>query len=118
MQYYHLLPVGRGILSTIYAIPRGRLDDDSLYELYSTTFADEPFLRISKPGETLPSLKDVRGTNICAIAPGIDERTETLVVVSCLDNLVKGAAGQALQNMNLMTGQGETTGLELAPLHP
>lgn len=114
----HLLPVGRGILSTIYAKPVREMDNDILHGIYCETYKDEPFVRISKPDDSLPSLKDVRGTNICSIAPRMDMRTGTVVIVSCLDNLVKGAAGQALQNMNLMTGQPETAGLDYAPLHP
>jgi N-acetyl-gamma-glutamyl-phosphate reductase len=81
-------------------------------------YGEEPFLRVHAPEDALPSLKSVRGTNICAVAPRVDRRTGTVIVVSCIDNLVKGAAGQALQNMNLMTGQRETAGLEIAPFYP
>jgi N-acetyl-gamma-glutamyl-phosphate reductase len=102
----------------VYAKPLRQLDNEILCGIYREAYKDEPFLRISKSGDTLPSLKEVRGTNICAIAPRVDLRTGTVVIVSCLDNLVKGAAGQALQNMNLMTGQPEKAGLEYAPLQP
>jgi N-acetyl-gamma-glutamyl-phosphate reductase len=114
----HLLPVSRGILSTLYAKPARDLDDRTLCDIYLEAYRDEPFLRISNPGASLPSLRNVRGTNICAVAPRMDPRTGTVVVISCLDNLVKGAAGQAVQNMNLMTGQPETTGLLHPPHHP
>jgi N-acetyl-gamma-glutamyl-phosphate reductase len=66
----------------------------------------------------LPSLKDVRGTNFCRIGTRIDDRTGTCIIFSCIDNLVKGASGQAVQNMNLMMGFDETTGIEGAALHP
>ncbi|UCG39452.1 MAG: N-acetyl-gamma-glutamyl-phosphate reductase [bacterium] len=114
----HLLPLSRGIFSTIYCLHEGKLDESTLGGLYTGRYAGEPFVRISAPGAPLPSLKDVRGTNLCIVAPRLDGRTGTLVVISCLDNLVKGAAGQAVQNMNLMTGHPETAGLTDLPLLP
>ena len=68
--------------------------------------------------DALPSLAEVRGTNKCIISPRLDSRTGKIIVFSCIDNLVKGAAGQAIQNMNLMTGMEERAGLDLQPLHP
>jgi len=114
----HLLPVSRGILSTMYVRPIGEISDDKLYSAYIEFFKGEPFVRVSGPGEILPSLKDVRGTNRCIIGPRFDSRTGMIVVVSCIDNLVKGASGQAVQNMNLMMGFTETTGIEQTALHP
>lgn len=114
----HLLPVSRGILSTIYVRPALDLNDNKLLALYAEFYRGEPFVRLSGPDGVLPSLKDVRGTNLCCIGPRLDKRTETIVIVSCIDNLVKGASGQAVQNMNLMMGLPETTGIEQTALHP
>jgi N-acetyl-gamma-glutamyl-phosphate reductase len=114
----HLLPVTRGILSTVYARPVGSLEDEDVFRVYMDAYETEPFLRVHGPGESAPSLKDVNGTNLCAVAPRIDQRTGLVVVVSCIDNLIKGAAGQAVQNMNLMTGLEEATGLSYAPILP
>jgi N-acetyl-gamma-glutamyl-phosphate reductase len=115
----HLIPVSRGILSTIYCKPVGRiLNDEELYRVYSEYYSQEPFIRISAPDSPLPSLKDIRGNNDVFIGPRSDARDGRITIVSCLDNLVKGASGQAVQNMNLMAGFPEETGLELMPLHP
>jgi N-acetyl-gamma-glutamyl-phosphate reductase len=114
----HLLPVTRGILSTIYALPVDPLDDETVFRVLLDAFEREPFIRIHPPGEGLPSIKEVNGTNTCSLGARVDGRTGSLIVVSCIDNLVKGAAGQAVQNMNLMTGQEETTGLLYSPLYP
>ena len=115
----HLLPVSRGILSTIYCRPEDRiLDDEELYSIYAEYYRGEPFVRISGPDTPLPSLKDIKGTNEVFIGPRSDQRTGKLTIVSCLDNLVKGASGQAVQNMNIMAGFPETTGLEQTPIHP
>lgn len=114
----HLVPVTRGILSTVYARPVADPDNGLLYRVYMETYRDEVFLRVHGPEEELPSLKTVRGTNTCALAPRVDSRTGVIIVISCIDNLVKGAAGQAIQNMNLMTGQQETAGLQIAPFYP
>jgi N-acetyl-gamma-glutamyl-phosphate reductase len=114
----HLIPVSRGILTTIYAQPLSPLDDDSLFQLYQDRYADEPFIRVRAADQPLPNLKDVRGTNLCVISPRVDRQNGRVIVLACIDNLVKGAAGQAVQNMNLMTGQPETAGLEDLPLAP
>jgi N-acetyl-gamma-glutamyl-phosphate reductase len=114
----HLVPVTRGILSTIYARPAADPDIGLIYRTCLDAYQKEPFLRVHGPEDDLPTLNTVRGTNICAVAPRVDRRTGTVIVVSCIDNLIKGAAGQALQNMNLMTGQAETAGLEIAPFYP
>jgi N-acetyl-gamma-glutamyl-phosphate reductase len=114
----HLLPVNRGILSTIYANPTGFKEDDTLHSIYRKYYEAEPFVRISTPDSPLPSLKDIRGTNEIYIGLRSDKRNGKITIVSCLDNLVKGASGQAVQNMNLMAGYPEKTGLELTALHP
>ncbi len=115
----HLLPVARGILSTLYASPAGALPgEEELVEIYRARYAGEPFVRVRGSSEPLPSLKEVRGTNRCIIAPRVDKRAGRLVVISCIDNLVKGASGQAVQNMNLMLGLPETEGLADLPLWP
>jgi len=114
----HLLPVSRGILSTIYARPSVPMDGKTLHRLFEEYYSGEPFMQIRGPGEPLPALKDVRGTNFSCIGPRYDERTGTVVIVSCLDNLVKGASGQAVQNMNIMTGFPETEGLTQTAMHP
>ena len=102
----HLLPIKRGIISTIYATPLASEDDiRTAYEVY----ADEPFVQVY--GSGLPEIKHVAGSNNCAIGLVLDERANKLVIVSCIDNLLKGAAGQAVQNMNIMFGYDETQGL-------
>ncbi len=114
----HLLPVNRGILSTIYVRPIVNSDDYKLLALYAEYYRGEPFIRVSGPEGVLPSLKGVRGTNLCHIGLRLDKRTGLIVIISCIDNLVKGASGQAVQNMNLMVGFSETTGIEQTAMHP
>jgi N-acetyl-gamma-glutamyl-phosphate reductase len=114
----HLLPVSRGILSTIYARPASKMDEKKLQSAFEEYYRKEPFIRLYGHEDFLPSLKDVRGTNLCCIGPRFDKRTGTIVVVSCIDNLVKGASGQAVQNMNLMSGFPETAGLKQTAMHP
>jgi N-acetyl-gamma-glutamyl-phosphate reductase len=103
----HLLPVFRGILSTIYVRPRAGAGADALRACLAARYRGEPFVQVWAAG--LPELRDVQLTNRCAIAvvPG----GELVVLISVLDNLVKGASGQALQNMNLMLGLDEAAGL-------
>lgn len=113
----HLLPINRGILSTIYASLRGEKTTAELIELYKQAYGGEPFVRIM-PGGELPNIAFVRGTNFCDIGLVSDERTGRVVVVSAIDNLVKGAAGQAVQNMNLLCGFNEQLGLGIVPLFP
>jgi len=114
----HLLPVNRGILSSIYATPVKVLGDADLHSLYSEYYQGEPFVRLSAPDAPLPSLKDIRGTNGVFIGPRSDKRNGKITIISCLDNLVKGASGQAVQNMNIMMGFPEKEGLEQRALHP
>ncbi|MDP6380395.1 MAG: N-acetyl-gamma-glutamyl-phosphate reductase [Phycisphaerae bacterium] len=102
----HLTPMDRGILSTIYTRPRGKVDAAKLKELYAADYAGEPFVVIR---DDLPATKDVTHTNMCHV--GFTNVGDRLVVVTAVDNLIKGAAGQALQNMNIMFGLDETAGL-------
>jgi N-acetyl-gamma-glutamyl-phosphate reductase len=113
----HLVPMDRGILSTVYATPMKALTNDMLATLYREFYAGEPFVRVLAGG-SLPSTVFVRGSNFCDIAPLIDYRTGRIIVVSAIDNLVKGASGQAVQNMNLVCGFPETMGLEGLALFP
>lgn len=113
----HLLPVDRGILTTIYAKLSKRTDTAAMLRIYRKKYADEPFVRVMPEG-TWPNIMNVRGTNFCDIGLKVVERTNTLIVVSAIDNLVKGASGQAVQNMNLALGLDETTGLGLSALIP
>jgi len=113
----HLLPVDRGILTTIYAKLKKKTDTKTMLSLYNKTYAKEPFVRVLPEG-LLPNIKNVRGTNTCEIGVKVNDRTSTLIIVSAIDNLVKGAAGQAVQNMNLMMGFGETAGLGQLALYP
>src|SRR3546814_12867980 len=110
-----LVPMNRGILSTIYV--RAKDGPDALHAVLAKRYADEPFVKVMKPGQT-PATRQVRGSNYCFIGVAKDRRPGRAIVVSALDNLVKGAAGQAVQNMNLMAGLPETTGLQLEPMFP
>ena len=114
----HLIPMTRGILSTGYApLTADRLDitDAELAAIYADFYRDAPFVRVTGAP---PHTKHTWGANHCLVYPTRDARTGRLVVVSCLDNLVKGAAGQAVQNMNLMLGLPETAGLEGLAVFP
>lgn len=111
----HLLPVDRGILSTIYVRPTGSMDQDALREIYKTFYSAAPFVRLRNQA---PATKDVRGTNYCDIFPTYDERTGMVIVISVIDNLIKGASGVAVQNMNIMFGLEENRGLDQVPLNP
>ncbi len=111
----HLLPVDRGILTTIYGQPVADMDQRYLESLYRDFYAEAPFVRM-RPEP--PTIKDVRGSNYCDIFVTLDERTQRIIVISVIDNLVKGAAGLAVQNMNLMFGFEETAGLEIIPVNP
>jgi N-acetyl-gamma-glutamyl-phosphate reductase len=113
----HLLPVSRGILSTIY-VDLGRAATLSeIYRLYDKMYAEEPFVRLLEPGSP-PATQQVRGSNYCDISVNLDERTGRLIIIAAIDNIVKGASGQAIQNMNLMSGFDEDAGLIQAPLFP
>jgi N-acetyl-gamma-glutamyl-phosphate reductase len=105
-----LLPLDRGILETIYFRAIGVESAEDLVRIYETRYAGEPFVRIYQPGH-FPDLRAVARTNFCDIGVTFDARSGRAVVVSAIDNLVKGAAGQAIQNMNLLLGYPETQGL-------
>ncbi|GAB4123024.1 MAG: N-acetyl-gamma-glutamyl-phosphate reductase [Sideroxydans sp.] len=110
----HLTPLIRGIHATLYARITQEVDLQALFE---QRYADEPFVDVLPAGST-PETRSVRGSNVCRIAVHRPQGGETVVVLSVIDNLVKGAAGQAVQNMNLMFGLPETTGIALVPLLP
>lgn len=110
----HLLPINRGIVSTMYLPLKEALSLEKIHAIYKKTYEKAPFVRVLEPGKTA-DLKFVKYSNFCDISLHLDERCQTLVVVSCIDNMVKGAAGQAIQNMNLMYGFEETAGLTLIP---
>lgn len=113
----HLLPTIRGIVASVYLRLRGPLTSEAAQEILEQAYRDEPFVRVLPPGET-PRLSSVRGSNFCDVAVVVHEATGTLIALSALDNLVKGASGQGVQCLNLMMGWDETLGLTEAPLHP
>ncbi len=105
----HLLPVNRGILSTIYVRLKKRTDTDGLIAVYQKFYKNEPFVKVYSKGR-LPELKHVVNTNFCDIGLRVHEEKSLAVIVTVIDNLTKGAAGQAVQNMNVMQGFPETAG--------
>lgn len=107
----HLLPVHRGILETIYVPLNDKITASTLHTVYNRFYKIEPFIRIVSPGQQ-PELKNVVGTNMCDIGIELSKNNRLLVITCVIDNLLKGAAGQAIQNMNLMNGFKETMGLE------
>lgn len=113
----HLLPVSRGILSTCYASLLKPVSTGEIVELFAERYSGAPFVRI-KPAGSLPDIVHTRGSNYCDIGIVCDERSGRVIVVSAIDNLVKGASGQAVQNMNLMLGFDESCGLKTQPLFP
>ena len=106
----HLIPVNRGILTTLYLEPIGKLTQEAITDCYQKAYGNEPFVRLLE-GKSLPDTKNVMGTNNIEIAWRLDPRTGRLIVMSALDNLVKGASGQAVQSMNIICGFPETAGL-------
>jgi N-acetyl-gamma-glutamyl-phosphate reductase len=106
----HLVPMNRGILSTVYCRPVKELSDGELRDLYLSYYKDEPFIRIMEKGKYADT-KYVTGLNHCDISLHTHGRSGTVIAVAAIDNLVKGAAGQAVQNMNIMYGLPQTTGL-------
>ncbi|MBV9503852.1 MAG: N-acetyl-gamma-glutamyl-phosphate reductase, partial [Acidobacteriia bacterium] len=105
-----LLPLDRGILETVYFRAPGLKSAEEWLAIYEKRYGGEPFIRLLEPGQA-PDLRGVARTNFCDLGVTLDARTGRAVVVSAIDNLVKGAAGQAIQNMNLMLGLPETEGL-------
>jgi N-acetyl-gamma-glutamyl-phosphate reductase len=104
----HLLPLDQGLLASIYIQPKEPITKQQLNDLFEQAYADEPFIRIVK---SPPGVRDVRDTNLCAIHATIEQETGRVLIFSAIDNLWKGAAGQAVQNLNLMLGLDERSGL-------
>jgi len=113
----HLVPMVRGILTTAYASLAGKADTASLIGLYRDFYKDAPFVVMLDEGD-YPATKGTLGSNYCHIGLKVDDRTGRVVVVSAIDNLCKGAAGQAVQNMNLMCGLDERAGLDSPAVYP
>ena len=113
----HLIPMDRGILSTLYVHLKKKMKTDELLNAFHNFYGGEPFVRIYPTGK-LPNTKDVRGSNFCDIGVAVSELDDRAVVVTAIDNLVKGASGEAVQNMNIMLGYPETMGLDVLPLVP
>lgn len=113
----HLVPMTRGIMCTIYLKLKENVSTEEVHQIYSEFYKNKPFVRV-RPEGTIPSTKEVLGSNYCDIGLHVDKRTNRLTIISVIDNLVKGAAGQAIQNANIMNGWDETTGLEIIPMYP
>ncbi len=113
----HLVPMDRGIFTTVYATPTQKIKTSELTQAFQEFYQGEKFIRIESMGR-YPNTREVRATNFCDLACVVDERAGRIIVLSVIDNLTKGAAGQALQNFNLMMGLEETMGLKLLPHVP
>jgi N-acetyl-gamma-glutamyl-phosphate reductase len=113
----HLIPMDRGILTTIYVKLNKKMKTEDVLNTFQEYYRGEPFIRIYPKGK-IPNTKDVRGSNYCDIGVIVNESDNRGVVVTAIDNLVKGASGQAVQNMNIMLGYPETMGLDVLPLFP
>lgn len=113
----HLVPMSRGILSTVYATLAAGATREAIDQAYAGFYRQAPFVRLCGSG-TLPTTLQVRGSNYCDLGWRVDNRTGRLIVISVIDNLTRGASGQAICNMNLMNGWPETWGLNQAPWQP
>ncbi|MGB9661836.1 MAG: N-acetyl-gamma-glutamyl-phosphate reductase [Moorellaceae bacterium] len=113
----HLLPISRGILSTIYANLKKEVPEEDLRRAYREFYREAPFVKLLPPGQW-PHTRWVYGSNFCHLNLAVDRRTGRVIVASAIDNLTKGASGQAIQNLNLMFGWPETTGLDYPGLCP
>ena len=113
----HLVPMNRGILVTAYAALKKTVTYEEVKAIYDKHYQKEKFVRVLEK-DVCPQTKWVEGSNYVDVNFKIDERTNRIIMMGAMDNLVKGAAGQAVQNMNLMFGLPETTGLELVPMFP
>ncbi len=113
----HLIPMNRGLLTTSYAVLNENLSYNDILEVYKKYYGKEFFVRILKEG-IFPETRWVKGSNFFDLGFTIDERTGRIIIIGCIDNLVKGAAGQAVQNMNIMFGLDEKSGLSQVPLFP
>lgn len=112
----HLVPMQRGIFATCYANLTQKLTTEEAVEIFKDFYKDEEFVRVYEAG-TLPEIKHIAGSNYVGLGVVVDERLNRAVVVSCIDNLIKGAAGQAVQNMNIVCGLDEGMGLRGAGLY-
>ncbi|HYA41959.1 MAG TPA: N-acetyl-gamma-glutamyl-phosphate reductase [Syntrophobacteraceae bacterium] len=113
----HLVPMSRGILSTVYCSLKPGVGAKEVDEAFESWYADELFVRLGGPGR-LPATLQVRGSNYCDLGWRVDERTRRLIVISVIDNLTRGASGQAVCNMNIMNGLPENAGLQDLPWQP
>ncbi|MFQ5711787.1 MAG: N-acetyl-gamma-glutamyl-phosphate reductase [Candidatus Geothermarchaeales archaeon] len=117
----HAVGMVRGVLATIHTYPNGDIRDKEVWSALRNLYRGEPFIRLVKERKilySLPNPKILAGSNFCDIGFSLDHHTDRLIMFSALDNLVKGGAGNAIQNMNLMFGLDEKTGLQYAPPHP
>ncbi|MFH0821366.1 MAG: N-acetyl-gamma-glutamyl-phosphate reductase [Pseudomonadota bacterium] len=113
----HLIPVSRGMVSNVYLRAESGVTAARLREQYEDFYRDEPFVRVL-PSGSFPDTAHVRGSNMCHVAVEVDERTGWIICMAAIDNLVKGASGAAVQNMNLIMGCDETAGLEMSAVFP
>jgi N-acetyl-gamma-glutamyl-phosphate reductase len=113
----HLIPMDRGILTTLYVNFTKKMNAGDVLRTFQEHYQKEPFVRIYPKG-SLPNTKDVRGSNYCDIGVEVNEADGRAVIITAIDNLVKGASGEAVQNMNIMLGYPETMGLDVVPLFP
>lgn len=113
----HLVPLTRGMMCSMYVNLSQDRSEAEVIDLYQSIYEDHPFIRVMPEGKW-PSTKGVSGSNYCDIGLSVDPRTKRLTIISVIDNLMKGAAGQAVQNMNLRFGYPETAGLSLSPVFP
>ncbi len=113
----HLIPMDRGILSTIYCNLTQKWKTEEVLKTFKDYYGGEPFIRVYSKGK-LPNTKNVRGSNYCDIGVHVSEPDGRAVIVTAIDNLVKGASGEAVQNMNIILGYPETMGLDIVPLFP
>lgn len=113
----HLIPMTRGLICTMYAELREDINTEKLIELYQSYYKEKPFIRVL-PENQFPQTKAVQGSNFCDIGLYVYKRTNQVIIASAIDNLVKGASGQAIQNANLMNGWDEDLGLSVVPMYP
>ena len=113
----HLMPMTRGLLTTAYVPLKKKMDRQTLYEHFETFYKNERFVRVLEAGQ-YANTAYVAGSNFCDIGVQVDTRNQRAIITSAIDNLMKGASSQAIQNMNLMLGIDETTGLDAPPLFP
>ena len=113
----HLLPVIRGIFTSMYVPLQSEVSESDILDIYQFAYESAPFVQILAPGQ-IPEIKSVRGSNVCQIGFTLDKRTGMLQIFSAIDNLQKGAAGQAVQNLNVLLDLPETTGINYVPLVP